>query len=172
MVENLVHVLNSYCLCNLQTFYVGDTHFVCDDRDESRAIFQGRIAGTSTTQSPDLIIYLQRWVNTAPTIVVQGLLLYVDDECEVALDDFGTNTSCIVTSSPTSTIETRDTNHGSDLNTAAAIAGSIIAILIILAGILIATFIVIYVFKPKQIRYVDHVAFLSCTSVMHAHAIG
>ena len=161
MVEDLVQVLNSYCLCNLQTFYLGDTHFVCDDRDESRAIFQGIIAGTSTTQSPDLIIYLQQWVNTAPTMVVQGLLLYVDDECEVALNDFGTNTSCIVTSTPTST-ETRDINHGSDLNTAAAIAGSIIAILIVLTGILI---IVIYVFKAKQIRYVDTIPFMY---LMHA----
>ncbi len=85
--------------------YFGDTQFVCNEIDESRVIFQAQVVGTVQTDSKTLVDFLQLWIMTTPTVVIQEELLTLDTTCQVAIDGFNNTSDCVIfDGGPTETV--------------------------------------------------------------------
>ena len=133
--------------CNVQIAYFGDMRFICYD---TRVLVQGSIVGTSLASSQSLIRDLEEWKNTAPVLVILGLQVYVNETCQVALDDFGSHTQCDVptafASFPTG---------ATDANIGGYVGGGLIigvAAVIMVIVILVVVIVVVLVRRSRKKR--------------------
>ena len=81
----------------MQTTYFGDSQFICNELDEHRVVFQGRVAGTVKASSAMLVSYVQEWINESPIVAVQGALLSVDNNCSAKIERLTTYSDRCVT---------------------------------------------------------------------------
>ena len=134
--------------------------FQCDKSDNNRVIFQASLVGTPKYWSYELIKDIEKWKNTSPVIVVEGLQLHVDNTCDIFIDEFGSHAQCSTPRSSTSIfkeqtsvvditdniVESNTVNQERNRYYAAGIFG------IIGFGIIIAT-IAIVVFVLLRVKY-------------------
>lgn len=124
--------------------------FICSDRDDTRVLVQGSIVGTSLASSQSLIRDLEDWKNTAPVLVILGLQVYVNQTCEVALDDFGSHTQCDVpTQDAVSATGGTDADIGGYI---AGIVGGVAAAVIMVIVILVVVIAVVLVRRSGKKR--------------------
>ena len=125
--------------------------FICHDKDDTRVLVQGSVVGTSLASSQSLIRDLEEWKNTAPVLVILGLQVYVNETCQVSLDDFGSHTQCDV---PTSGSFIGD-DGGTDANIGGyvgGLVGGIAAAVVIVIVILVVVIAVVLVRRSGSKR--------------------
>ena len=96
IVSKLMDVLKKKCFCDLSTNLFGLMQFRCT-KDDKVVIVRGRLIGLPTTDSSELMIGLQEWVNTGPSIVVNGTQFDVQEQCTVYIDNLNA-TDCVLPS--------------------------------------------------------------------------
>lgn len=77
--------------------------------EDDSMLFQGRFISIDSTTSSELLEYLQAWVQSAPTVRIEGTYLHVSSHCSVHLNQLGsTEVNCtdprVESSQPTATI--------------------------------------------------------------------
>ena len=123
--------MDEICQCGFsrETFHNADATaaFQCFDNSPNAITFRGEIGVALTANSSQVISYMEKWVATNPTIVIQSSRLNVDGKCNVKINSFN-DPEC---SSMTSTM-----NDGAN---SSAITGIIVGVAV---GGVIATFII------------------------------
>ena len=145
------------CYCPLTSEYIARERLMCIEDDSM--LFQGRIISIDSTTSSELLMDLQAWVQSAPTVRIEGKYLHVSSHCSVHLNQLGsTKVNCTDQSSLSSTV-------------AITVVTFILAIVI---AISMTIFIIAFVFykrkraSPKVKRYV---LFSFHTSSIHIYQV-
>ena len=115
--------------------------FQCFDESPTAVTFRGELSAALTANSTQLISYIEQWIATSPTIVVQRSRLSVDSTCDVAIDDFSDPECSDVSSSAD--------DESSD---AGAIAGGILGGIFALVIIAVVLVIVVLFIKTRNGR--------------------
>ena len=113
--------------------------FQCFDKSPTAVTFRGELGAALTANSTQLASYIEQWIATSPTIVVQRSRLSVDSTCDVAIDDFSDPECSDVSSSAD--------DENSD---AGAIAGGILGGIFALVIIALAIVIVVLFIKTRN----------------------
>ena len=69
--------IDMICYCNFTSDYITDETFECDEVNPDLIIINGRIISINDRNSSDLVVNLEEWVSSGPTVVVQGKELQV-----------------------------------------------------------------------------------------------
>ena len=79
--------MDDLCQCGFsgKTFHAT---FQCFDKSPTAITFRGEIGSTVGANSSQVISYMEKWVATNPTIVIQSSRLSVDSDCNVKINSF------------------------------------------------------------------------------------
>ena len=124
--------------CGFSEGSIDEGGFQCLGPDEEYVTFRATLSGT--VNSFQLISYVVEWVQSSPTVLVQGLRLTVDKSCPVditSLQDPGCQFS----------EESTQSNGGND-NVAAVVGGIVVITTVIIASTTII--IVVLVLKNRR----------------------
>ena len=77
LVQEISKSIEQYCGCDIPTNYIADGKFTCREDKPELVRFQGRLISTNDRDSSDLLVNLEEWVSSRPTVVVQGKELRV-----------------------------------------------------------------------------------------------
>ena len=139
LINSVTKAINELCQCGFsqQTFYDIDTTagFQCFDESPTTVTFRGELGAALTANSTQLVSYIEQWIATSPTIVVQRSRLSVDSTCDVAIDDFS-DPECSDVSSPA------DDESGDVGAIAGGVLGGIFALVIIAVVLVIVVLFV------------------------------
>ena len=129
MLNSVTSAVDEICQYGFsrETFHNVDTTaaFQCFDNSPTAVTFRGEIGAALTANSSQVISYMEQWVATNPTIVIQSSRLSVDSDCNVKINSFndpecGTNV--------TSTINDGSANTGAIVG--GAVGGGFVTLLI------------------------------------------
>ena len=79
--------LNSSCQCQITNDTIDEEFFACFEASPNSVTYQARLSGTFERDSASLISLIEDWVSTGPTIHVRGVLMWVGEECSMAISD-------------------------------------------------------------------------------------
>ena len=77
LVQEISKAIEQFCRCEFTGDYIAEERLTCNKRDPHLVLLQGRIIGTNDRDSSDLVVNLEEWVSSGPTVVVQGKELRV-----------------------------------------------------------------------------------------------
>ena len=135
----LQETLGDLCACNFTSNKIDKTFFHCFDPLSYYVTYRARLSGTPETDSHTLISHIEDWVSGGPSILVQGVLLIIDNECSVSISSVDDG-EC--RKSPTSQSTTD--------NTAAVIGGVVVAIVLIIALLVFGMAVLVLVWKSRH----------------------
>ena len=124
--------------CGFTRDNIEEGGFRCLGPDEDHATFRATLRGTVGVNSSQLISYVEEWVQSSPSVLVQGLWLDVDKSCSVeiaSLQDPG----CQFSEEPSGS----SSSGGSD-NTGVVVGGAVafaIVVVIVIAAIIIVALV-------------------------------
>jgi len=95
------------CACTLSAKYIADTDLICVENSMDQVVFQGRLISTNDMNSTNIILHLEHWAQTEPTVVAKGVQLAVSNLCSVYLEELG-QSGCITVNTPSSTTPTEE----------------------------------------------------------------
>ena len=92
LLNSITSAVDEICQCGFsgKSFHNVDTTaaFQCFDDSPTAVTFRGEIGSTMAATSSQVISYMEQWVATNPTIVIQSSRLSVDSSCNVKIDSF------------------------------------------------------------------------------------
>ena len=143
--------MDEICQCGFshETFYNVDTTaaFQCFDNSPTAVTFRGEIGVALTANCSQIISYIEQWVATNPTIVIQNSRLTVDSSCNVKIDRFN-DPEC---GSETSTMNDDSANTGAIVGG----VGGVIATLIIAVSLAAIVVVLVRTCQKKASYTVD-----------------
>ena len=77
LVQEISKSIEQYCRCDIPTNYIAYGKFTCGEDKPELVIFQGQLISTNDRDSSDLLVNLEEWVSSGPTVVIQGKELRV-----------------------------------------------------------------------------------------------
>ena len=72
-----------------------------------KVVFQGRLISTDDMNSTDIVLHLEHWAQTEPTVTAKGVQLTVSNLCSVHLEELG-QSGCTTVNTPSSTTPTEE----------------------------------------------------------------
>ena len=110
-----------------------------DCGSESVIVYRARLEGTSQTDSGSLISLIEDWVNTAPRVLVRGVLMKVDSECSVAISSLSEESECsnATMQPPVASTSSSSSSVTTSLTTITGAAAAILTVIIVLVSIII-----------------------------------
>ena len=137
------------CLCE---FSIIDDAFSCrGSQGEFRntVVYRAMITlqvPTSPTGADNIVTEINKWVQTMPSLLVNGIILDLDPDCPAMLESFASN-DC-----DAETILPSNQSTSSPLSTGIIIGVAVTAIVIILLLIIVIVVIIVY-FRRKSSRH-------------------
>ena len=148
-LSSVTRAMDEICQCGFsrEIFHNvdGTAAFQCSEESPTTVTFRGEIGAALRANTSQVISYMEQWVATNPTIVVQNARLRIDSSCNVKIDSFN-DPEC---GSMTSTV-----NGGSRSNTAVIVGGTVGGLLAIL--IIALSLVVIVVLVRTQWKKVSY----------------
>ena len=77
LVQEISKAIEQFCRCEFTGDYIAEERLTCNKRDPHLVLLQGRIIGTNDRDSSDLLVNLEEWVSSGPTVMIQGKELRV-----------------------------------------------------------------------------------------------
>ena len=156
MLNSVISALDEICQCGFsrETFHNADATaaFQCFDYSPNAITFRGEIGVALTANSSQVISYMEKWVATNPTIVIQSSRLSVDGKCNVKINSFN-DPEC---SSMTSTMNDGSANNSAITDIIVGVAvGGVIATLIIVASLAVIVVLLVKTCQKKASHEVD-----------------
>ena len=143
--------MGDLCQCELssKTFHNVDTTaaFQCFDNSPTAVTFRGEIGSTMGANSSQVISYMEQWVATKPTIVIQSSRLSVDSSCNVKIDSFN-DPEC---GTIISTIKDDSVNIGAIIG----VVGGVLATLIVAVSLAVVVVLLMRTRQKKAFNKVD-----------------
>ena len=132
LLIGVTRALDEICQCGFfrEAFHDVDitAGFQCFDESPTAVTFRGEIGAALTANSSQLISYLEQWVATNPTIVIQSSRLSIDSSCNVAIDNFN-DPECII-----SPVNDDSTNTGAIIG---GVVGGVFVMLIVAVAVMV-----------------------------------
>lgn len=94
------------CQCPISEYYLRDAILMCP-MELNDVIFRGRLFSTPEAMITQILMFLQDWVNTGPTISINGEDFAVDSSCPVAIQSLN-ETVCPPEGTPSEPSETEE----------------------------------------------------------------
>ena len=141
--------MDEICQCGFSrnTFHNVDTTaaFQCFDNSPTAVTFHGEIVAANSSQ---VISYMEQWVATNPTIVIQSSRLSVDSSCNVEIDSFNDPECGTIIS----------TMNDDSVNTGAIIGvvGGVLATLILAVSLAVVVVLLVKARRKKVFNNVDN----------------
>ena len=139
LLIGVTRALDEICQCGFsrEAFHDIDitAGFQCFDESPTAVTFRGEIGAALTANSSQLISYLEQWVATNPTIVIQSSRLSIDSSCNVAIDNFN-DPECIDIISP---VNDDSTNTGAIIG--GVVGGVFVMLIVAVAVMVVASFV-------------------------------
>ena len=90
LLNSVTSAVDDLCQCGFsgKTFHDTTATFQCFDNSPTAVTFRGEIGSTMGANNSQVISYMEKWVATNPTIVIQSSRLSVDGNCNVKIDSF------------------------------------------------------------------------------------
>ena len=86
--------LSERCNCLFSQDYIANGQVICSDGPSGNIVaFQGRLIGTQGADSVELLLHLQEWLLTEPTISWGGVSLQAVENCRVYYKGRGNTTT-------------------------------------------------------------------------------
>ena len=76
LLQAVAKGIQSFCGCRFTSHYIAEGILTCDREAAAVVVLRGRIVGTNKS-SHDLMVDMERWINTEPLVVVGGAQLRV-----------------------------------------------------------------------------------------------
>lgn len=75
------------CQCSINDYYIREAILICTE-ELNDVIFRARLFSTPEARSTQILMFLQEWVSTGPTININGENFAVLPSCTVAIRSF------------------------------------------------------------------------------------
>ena len=87
--------LSERCSCSFSQSYIADEQFLCSNGSSTDiVVFRGRLINTQDTDSMELLLHLQEWLLTDPTVALGGVSLQAAENCQVYHGSITNSTPC------------------------------------------------------------------------------
>ena len=143
--------MDEICQCGFSSkaFHNVDTTaaFQCFDNSPTAVTFRGEIGSTMAANRSQVISYMEQWVATNPTIVIQSSRLSVDSSCNVKIDSFN-DPEC---GTMNSTMNDDSVNIGAIIG----VVGGALAALIIAVSLAVVVVLLVKARRKKTFNKVD-----------------
>ena len=151
IAEDVASEVQMICRCGLSDEYIGGRRLMCgDDNSTGQVVFVARMISFDGMNSSDLLPILQQWVQTRPTVIVQGVSMTIS-ACSVNLRELS-RPMCIPMTTPSPTVPTTPvviTDNEAKLSSTDL---PVIPITAGLAGMLLLIIIIVLLFAILLIR--------------------
>jgi len=163
-----------HCSCEFESSNITDYAFSCrgsQGQFRNTVVFRAIISlqvPASVTDANDIVKILSDWVESMPSLTVNGIALALDSGCPAMLDSFDSN-DCVTEAPPTdqtSQPSSSSSSSSSSLSSSTGItagAGAAAAVVILLLIIVILIIIILYRRRKSRYRYK---AFFSIAKVL------
>ena len=135
----MLNELSNSCQCQITADNIDQEQLPCFVESSNYVTYQVRLGGTPEQDSGYLVALIDSWVSSGPTILVQGMLMRLGEDCTTTVSDL-TSGVCSVFGTQTDTCECEcpSTNTG-------AIVGAVVAVVgvLIIAAIAVATLLIL-----------------------------
>ena len=111
------------------------------------------------TDADDIITEMSEWVQTKPSVIVNGVTLYLDPSCPVMLDSF-TSPDC-GTDTPPPDQANQSSSSSSSSSSVGIIIGAVVAVVIIIL-LLIIVVLIIVMYRKRKSTYRYYVSVYLC----------
>ena len=111
---------------------------------------------SSITDADDIVATINQWVQTEPSVGVNGVTLDVDSGCPTMLDSFAAD-DCIVPS-----VQTNSPSSSSSPPYGIIIGAGVAVVVIILLLIIVIVIIVVYRRHKSTYKYVSYIQHCLC----------
>ena len=135
-----------HCSCKFTTSNIVDDTFSCrgsKGQFRNTVVYRGMIAlqvPRSITDADDIVTYIYQWVQTKPSVRINGITLALDPSCPTVLDSFDSN-DCVTDESSD---QTSSSSSSSSLPLNVIIGAAVLIAIIILLVIIVIIVIVKY----------------------------
>ena len=94
IAQVVAEALQRRCYCPFSLEYIADGRLMCSGSRSDMVVFQGRIINTNSPPNRELLEYLQEWIRSTPTVIIDGVHLQISN-CSVHLNELGsTEANC------------------------------------------------------------------------------
>ena len=137
----MLNELSNSCQCQITADNIDQEQLPCFVESSNYVTYQARLGGTPEQNSGSLVSLIDSWVSSGPTILVQGMLMRLGEDCTTTVSDLSSGV-CSVFGAQTDTSES--TNTG-------AIVGAVVAVVgvLIIAAIAVATLLILRSHRGK-----------------------
>ena len=143
IIASVTRTVDEICQCGFSQESFQDIDatagFQCFVESPTAVTFRAKI------ESSQLISYIEEWVATQPSIVVQSSRLSIDSNCAVEIDNFEAPECTGTTSSMTSTINDDNTN-----SITGSVIGGIVGGLFILLIAVVSLVLIVFLLQRKR----------------------
>ena len=131
----MLNELSNSCQCQITADNIDQEQLPCFVESSNYVTYQARLGGTPEKDSGSLVALIDRWVSSGPTIIVQGVLMRLGEDCTTTVSDLSAGV-CSVFGAQTDTSESTNTE---------AIVGAVVAVaaVLIIAAIAVATHLIL-----------------------------
>ena len=141
----MLNELSNSCQCQITADNIDQEQLPCFVESSNYVTYQARLGGTPEQDSGYLVSLIDSWVSSGPTILVQGMLMRLGEDCTTTVSDLSSGV-CSVFGAQTDTCECEcpSTNSSESTNTG-AIVGAVVAVVgvLIIAAIAVATLLIL-----------------------------
>ena len=141
--------MDDLCQCRFsgKTFHDTTATFQCFNNSPTAVTFRGEIGSTMGAYSSQVISYMEQWVATSPTIVVQSSRLRIDGDCNVKIESFN-DTEC----GPMISIVNGDDDNVNniDIGPIIGLVGGVLATLIVAASLVVVVVVLLVRTRKKK----------------------
>ena len=152
--EEITEEVLMHCSCKFTTSNIIDDTFSCrgsKGQFRNTVVYRGMIAlqvPRSITDADDIVTYIYQWVQTKPSVRINGITLALDPSCPTVLDSFDSN-DCVTKESP----DQISSSSSSPLPLSVIIGAAVLIAIIILLVIIVIIVIVKYRKRKSTYRY-------------------
>ena len=137
----MLNELSNSCQCQITADNIDQEQLACFVESSNYVTYQARLGGTPEQESGYLVSLIDSWVSSGPTILVQGMLMRLGEDCTTTVSDLSPGVCsvrvCSVFGAQTDTCESQSTNTGAIVGAVVAVAAVLNIVAIAVATLLI-----------------------------------
>ena len=140
----MVQIAEQACGCGFTSSNILEERFVCfTPQSPHHVTYRARINRTSQATTEQLVTFIQQWVMTSRSILIQGVQLNIDRTCDFMISTFDEVECSEDTPTTESDVATTIMAMMNDNTVAIALGSTAAAVLIIISGVTICVISII-----------------------------
>ena len=136
-MNTIINNIGPRCGCVLNEDHFTNRGFQCFPSSPKAVTYRAELHGTLQASVPELIVYLEEWISSEVSVIVQFLILSIDESCTVEITSIAEE-ECRVRESTTGPIETTSSQSSSTIMT-------VVVCVVVLLIVVIITIVVVVI---------------------------